>query len=113
MPNPLGWGPKGRWFKSSRPDYRKPAWRRAFGGLNGGDLGRLVPKVTLLLAVGAAIAYMVPLYSATWGSPTDLLTAMAAGFGAQAIVQWAALPAFQSLQISTKNEPAAPASGPT
>jgi hypothetical protein len=19
--NPLGWGPKGRWFKSSRPDY--------------------------------------------------------------------------------------------
>jgi hypothetical protein len=19
-PNPLGWGPKGRWFKSSRPD---------------------------------------------------------------------------------------------
>src|SRR5213592_4870860 len=26
----FGWGPKGRWFKSSRPDYRKPPLRRGF-----------------------------------------------------------------------------------
>jgi hypothetical protein len=26
----LGWGPSGRWFKSSRPDFRKPAWGAGF-----------------------------------------------------------------------------------
>jgi hypothetical protein len=69
--------------------------------------------LTVLLALGAVIAYMVPLYSATWGSVTDLLTALAAGFGTQAIVQWAALPAFQSLRLSSKAEPAPAADGPT
>jgi hypothetical protein len=29
-PEPLGWGPKGRWFKSSRPDYTKPPAKLGF-----------------------------------------------------------------------------------
>ena len=52
-----------------------------------------------LLLAGAALAYMLTVYSSTWGSLDDLLTALAAGFGTAVVVQWAALPLFQSVRL--------------
>lgn len=54
--------------------------------------------LTLLLAAGATIVYLVPVYSATWGGTKDYVTALMAGFGAQPVIQWALLPAFTSLR---------------
>ena len=62
---------------------------------------------TALLAFLAMLAYMAPLYDDTYGSGNDYLTAFIAGFGTQAVVQWALLPAFQSL----RNRVAKPANG--
>jgi hypothetical protein len=35
--NPLGWGPKGRWFKSSRPDYGRPGYAELIERLHGSE----------------------------------------------------------------------------
>jgi hypothetical protein len=51
------------------------------------------------MILGASVVYLVTVYSDTWGSLTDLLTAVAAGFGTAIAVQWAALPIFQSLRL--------------
>ena len=53
--------------------------------------------VTGALALGATLAYTVPIYGPTWGTTTDLLTALAVGFGTQVVVRWAAMPIFRSL----------------
>jgi hypothetical protein len=52
--------------------------------------------LSIIAALGAILAYVVPLYTDTWGTTSDYLTAIAAGFGAQAIVRWGALPIFES-----------------
>lgn len=56
--------------------------------------------VTAALALGATFAYTVPFYTSTWGTTTDLLTALAAGFGTQVIVQWAGMPIFRAIRGS-------------
>jgi hypothetical protein len=50
-----------------------------------------------LLILGAVTAYAVSQYSPSWGSLTDYLTALLAGFGSQTIVKWALLPIFQTI----------------
>jgi hypothetical protein len=52
--------------------------------------------LSIVAALGAMLVYTLQIYTATWGSLTDYLTAIAAGFGAQAVVRWAALPIFES-----------------
>ncbi len=52
--------------------------------------------LSIIAALGAILLYVLPVYTDTWGTPTDYLTAVAAGFGAQAAVRWAALPIFES-----------------
>jgi hypothetical protein len=52
--------------------------------------------LSVLAATGAMLVYALQIYTETWGTPTDYLAAVAAGFGAQAIVRWAALPIFES-----------------
>jgi hypothetical protein len=52
--------------------------------------------LSIVAASGAVLAYVLPVYTDTWGTLTDYLTAVGAGFGAQAIVRWAALPIFES-----------------
>ncbi len=56
--------------------------------------------VTGALALGATLAYTVPLYDSTWGTTADLLAALAAGFGTQVVVRWAAMPIFRSIRTS-------------
>jgi hypothetical protein len=45
--NPLGWGPKGRWFKSSRPDLAKARFQSGLSTSRGcgarGGTGAVVP----------------------------------------------------------------------
>jgi hypothetical protein len=51
--NPLGWGPKGRWFKSSRPDYTKPPLTRGFCACWDGVSGPVdTPSVSLRVPMG-------------------------------------------------------------
>ncbi len=52
--------------------------------------------LSIVAALGAMLVYALQIYTATWGSLTDYLTAVASGFGAQVIVRWAALPIFES-----------------
>ncbi|HWH93364.1 MAG TPA: hypothetical protein VNT03_05840 [Baekduia sp.] len=53
------------------------------------------------IAVATLVGYMLPLYTGTWGSWQDWLTAFVAGFGGQAAIKWALLPVFQSQRIRT------------
>jgi hypothetical protein len=42
---------------------------------------------------------MLQLYTGSWGSWQDYLTAFTAGFLGQAVVKWGVLPAFQSVRL--------------
>jgi hypothetical protein len=53
--------------------------------------------LSTIAALGAALVYVLQIYTSSWGSLIDYLSAIAAGFGAQVIVRWAALPIFESL----------------
>jgi hypothetical protein len=79
--------------RPSRPRRAlQTGWRRKTW--SGGDA-----IVTAVLLAGASAVYLGTIYNSTWGSTSDLVTAAAAGFGAALIVQWAALPVFQSRQL--------------
>jgi hypothetical protein len=56
---------------------------------------------TLAIAAMSAAAYAPTLFSTTWGRPSDYLSAFAAGFVGKLVVNWGALPLFQSLRGST------------
>ena len=64
---------------------------------------KLWPTIEGALAVGTAVAtavaYMLPLYTGTWGTWQDWATAFTAGFLGQAAIKWVALPWFQSLRL--------------
>ncbi|MFI4989981.1 MAG: hypothetical protein ACHQHO_03590 [Solirubrobacterales bacterium] len=62
--------------------------------------------LSIIAALGAMLVYVLQIYTSTWGSLIDYLSAIAAGFGAQAIVRWAALPIFESRQAKSKPGPA-------
>ena len=65
--------------------------------------------ITIVLAVGATLAYTAPLYDSTWGTETDLLTALAVGFGTQVVVQWGAMPIFRSVRSAKTGGDTTPA----
>jgi hypothetical protein len=65
--------------------------------------------VTILIAVGTAVAYMVPLYTGTWGSWEDWITAFAAGLAGQVAIKWALLPALRSSRLPQTGAGTAPA----
>lgn len=67
--------------------------------------------VTAVLALGATFAYTVPLYDSTWGTTTDVLTALAVGFGTQVVVQWAAMPIFRSIRTAKAGDDSPAAEG--
>lgn len=56
---------------------------------------------TLVLLALASAAYGVEGYNDTWGSGKDLATAFLAGFAGKVVVDWAAIPIFQSIRIRT------------
>jgi hypothetical protein len=56
--------------------------------------------LSIVAALGAMLVYALQIYTSTWGSLIDYLTAIASGFGAQGVVRWAALPLFESLRPS-------------
>jgi hypothetical protein len=55
--------------------------------------------LTGVIAVGTAAAYILPAYTATWGSAQDWAAALAAGIGGQVVIKWAALPALRSKRL--------------
>jgi hypothetical protein len=57
---------------------------------------------TSLIALLAAVVYIVPFYDSTWGTWSDYGTAFAAGFLGKIGLDWAATPVFQSLRLGTK-----------
>lgn len=84
----------------SWPGFRRPSW---------GNL------IWLVLPVAAASAiYAATIYNATWGSLTDVATALTAGFVGKVLVDWAKLPIFQSRRLlptaKAAGAPAAPSS---
>jgi hypothetical protein len=60
--------------------------------------------VTSVLALGAVIVFVKPIYTATWGSTGDILAAMGAGFGSQVVVQWGAMPVVRSIRTRAAGE---------
>jgi hypothetical protein len=69
-----------------------------------GVLRRDVP-LTLLTAIISSVAYVPTVYGSTWGSLSDYATAFCAGFLGKVVVNWAALPAFQSIRSSVSSAP--------
>jgi hypothetical protein len=51
------------------------------------------------IAFVTVVAYMLPLFTGTWGSWQDWLTAFAAGFLGQVAIKWALMPIFHSRRI--------------
>jgi hypothetical protein len=70
------------------PPIRRRARRTA------GDLAWSLPAI-----LGASALYLLTIYSDSWGSLDDLLTAFTAGFGTAIAIDWAAVPIFQSLRL--------------
>ncbi len=54
---------------------------------------------TAVIVAVTCVVYGATVYSDTWGSWTDVATALAAGLLGKAAVDWAALPIFQSLRL--------------
>jgi hypothetical protein len=52
--------------------------------------------LSLIAVLGAVLVYALKIYTPTWGAPTDYLSAIAAGFSAQVVVRWVALPTFEA-----------------
>ncbi len=59
--------------------------------------------------IAASVVYAITVYSETWGSMTDILTALAAGFVGKVAVDLATLPIFQSRRLLAVGKAAAPA----
>ena len=55
--------------------------------------------LTLPILVVSSIVYMLTIYNETWGSTTDILTAVTAGFAGKAVIDWGSLPIFQSRRL--------------
>jgi hypothetical protein len=53
---------------------------------------------TVAIALVSSVAYISTIYTPSWGTLTDYITAFAAGFVGKAAISWAALPLFQSLR---------------
>jgi hypothetical protein len=65
----------------------------------------------LLPLLAASIFYAVTIYTETWGSFTDVLTALTAGFAGKVLIDYGTLAVFQSSRLSTTTKKsAAPAS---
>jgi hypothetical protein len=62
--------------------------------------------LTGVIAAGTAAAYILPAYTATWGSAQDWAAALAAGIGGQVVIKWAALPALRSKRLPAPAKPA-------
>ena len=56
-------------------------------------------SLTFAIGAGAAAAYVLPLYTSSWGSAQDMAAAVAAGVAGQAVVNWAVLPALRSRRL--------------
>jgi hypothetical protein len=54
---------------------------------------------TFVIAAAASVVYLNTIYDDTWGSLSDILTALVAGFGTSVAIQWAAMPIFQSVRL--------------
>ncbi len=68
-------------------------------------LGPLDFVASLVAVAFASLVYLPTVYSDTWGSLDDILTAITAGVLGHVAVKWAALPAFQSLRLRTGTAP--------
>jgi len=62
---------------------------------------------TIAIAVATSAAYAATLYTGTWGTTTDYVSAFTAGFLGKVVVNWAALPLFQSLRSTSTTAPTA------
>jgi hypothetical protein len=92
---------------------RLPGWpsigRRAWSAVLGSAVVAVIVGVV-------SLSYLPTVYSATWGNMADILTAIAAGLGGHVVINWAALPLFQSHRlraIAAAAPPATPAPAPT
>ena len=63
---------------------------------------------TLACALVAVTGYAVTVYSDTWGTEIDIVSAFTAGFLTETIVNWALLPAFRTIRSRGRREPARP-----
>lgn len=63
--------------------------------------------LSFLIAVVTTIAYMIPLYTSTWGGWEDWLAAFAAGVIGTVGIKWALLPALRSRYLPALDDAAA------
>jgi hypothetical protein len=61
--------------------------------------------LSILIAVVTAVAYMLPLYTSTWGSWQDWAAAFAAGVVGQIGIKWALLPSLRSKRLPMPASP--------
>jgi hypothetical protein len=105
---------------TARPRSPRPGLDRLRGASASDETGdRIPPSVALVLrrdlpwtiAVGvvSAAAYVPTVYSATWGSFGDYVSAFAAGFVGKVVVNSGALPLFQSIRPTASSATASAA----
>jgi hypothetical protein len=83
----------------------RPLIRRLPGWLRHPVLEVSDVLASAVIGLGTVIAYILPLYTSTWGGVQDAVLAIAAGAGGQVVVQWAVLPVFRSKHLPTSSSP--------
>lgn len=84
-----------------QPTFERSAWSWASGFI-----------VVLVIIAAASLAYLPTAYSDTWGNTTDILTAITAGLAGHIVINWTALPLFQSRRLRLSTAAAASAAAP-
>lgn len=99
--------------RPGEPEWRYEVRGTAASAHNGDRIPVAVKAVlrrdllwSIAIALVSSAFYLPTLYTATWGTTTDYISAFAAGFIGKAVISWAALPLFQSLR-GTASKPAA------
>jgi hypothetical protein len=78
-------------------------------GLQGGNWARLAQRfrnadlmLTFVILALTSLTYGLTIYDGTWGSWSDGLTALLAGFAGQVVIKWALLPAYRSIRLTAQ-----------
>jgi hypothetical protein len=87
----------GQLVDQAQATIRSYSIRRVLGDLR--RIGWLDVLSSLVAILIACAIYLPTVYNNTWGGVPDLLTALFAGLTANVLIDWAALPAFQSRRL--------------
>jgi hypothetical protein len=94
------------WATLGSPEMKQVESRATGTGWRAGGAVELVKSLrlvdlvwTIVAILVASLVYLLTVYDDTWGSLTDVLTALLAGAGAKVAIDVAGLPLFRSLRL--------------